>query len=98
MSNIIEEFYIQYEVKPILIEHKMVKLNDNPDIKSEFEYWIKNGMYKPDNELIVEGYTASGLAKISEYLNGEGAFMMLIELRENPKAAIRKISDGFKIK
>ena len=31
-------------------------------------------------------------------MNGEGAFMMLIELRENPKKALAQIQKGFKRK
>lgn len=45
-----------------------------------------------------EGYTAKKLAGMSKYLNGEGAFMMLIELRENPEKALAQIQDGFKLK
>ena len=32
------------------------------------------------------------------FLDGEGAFMLLIELRDNPKSELEKISNGFKIK
>jgi hypothetical protein len=35
---------------------------------------------------------------MSHYLNGEGAFMFLIELRDNPEKAKQKIHNGFKIK
>ena len=47
---------------------------------------------------IVEGYSASQLAAITEYLDGESAFLLLIELRENPQKAKKRISDGFKRK
>lgn len=51
-----------------------------------------------DNGIKERGYTARRLASISEYLSGEGAFIMLIELRENPDKALKKIKGGFKKK
>ena len=68
------------------------------DIASEFEKWIKEKEYKMEGAVTVEGYTAKKLSEISDYLNGEGAFMMLVELRENPKKAKERIAGGFKIK
>ena len=46
----------------------------------------------------MEGYTAKKLSELSEYLNGDGAFVLLIELRENPEKAHRRIMQGFKRK
>lgn len=46
----------------------------------------------------VEGYTAEKLASMSPYLDGEGAFMLLIELKENPDKAKKRIAEGFKMK
>ena len=37
--------------------------------------------------VIVEDYAAQSLIKESEYLDVEGVFMMLIELREDPQKA-----------
>jgi len=47
---------------------------------------------------VVDGYSAQKLAELSRFLDGEGAFMMLIELRENPEKAIKKISEGITLK
>ena len=58
----------------------------------------KNGRYKAVGAVEIEGYTAEKLAEMSKYLNGDGAFMMLIELRENPKKAHERIAEGFKMK
>lgn len=96
MNSIIRDYYENVGVKPFLIDEKMDKLKKYSDIEAEFEYWIQNKQYK--NDVSVEGYTASDIANISHYLNGEGAFMLLIELRENPEKAKQKIRNGFKIK
>ena len=47
---------------------------------------------------IIEEYYAKKLSEMSKYLDGEGAFMLLIELRENPQNALEKIKNGFKMK
>ena len=46
----------------------------------------------------IEGYTAKLLSEKSTYLDGEGAFIMLIELRENPQKSKEQILKGFKRK
>ena len=60
--------------------------------------WIKDNKYVSEGAVEVEGYTARKLAEISEYLNGEGAFLLLIELRDNPQRAKAWIKEGFKHK
>jgi len=98
MSRIIEDYYKQAAIPPVLLRQKQAKLQKNPDIMKEFEYWIKNGKYLTEGALSVEGYTAKSLAALSPFLEGEGAFMLLIELREHPDQAKAKISRGFVIK
>lgn len=51
-----------------------------------------------DNCVTIEEYTAKDIAALSKLLDGEGAFMLLIELRENPEKAKKRIKEGFKIK
>lgn len=98
MSKIIEEYYAKAKVMPLLLKSKLTKLSKHSDIASEFEYWITEKTYKETECVVVEGYTAKKLSEISMFLDGEGAFMLLIELRDNPKSALEKISNGFKIK
>lgn len=98
MSKIIEEYYKQAKVMPIILKQKLSKLERHADIQKEFEYWINSKHFKGDCCVEIKGYTAEKLAKLSEYLDGEGAFMILIELRESPDKAIKRISEGFKIK
>lgn len=98
MSKIIEEYYAKAKVMPLLLKSKMSKLSKHPDIAAELEYWITEKQYKEGNCVVVEGYSAKKLSELSVYLDGEGAFMLLIELRENPQNALAKIENGFKIK
>lgn len=98
MSKIIEEYYEKAKVMPLLLKSKMAKLSKHSDIATELEYWITEKKYKESDCVVVEGYTAKKLAKVSQYLDGEGAFMLLIELRENPQKALAKIENGFELK
>ena len=96
MSKIIKEYYEKVGVIPILIESKLELFARNKDIEEEFEFWITNNKFL-DN-INIEGYTASNVAAISPYLKGEGSFLLLIELRDNPDKAKRRIEKGFQIK
>ena len=98
MSEIIKKFYEESKLPKQLLEQKIKKFDTHKDIAAEFEAWIRERKYKTDVAVTVEGYTAKKLSELSDYLNGEGAFMMLIELRENPKKARDRIADGIKIK
>ena len=98
MSKIIEEYYAKAKIMPLLLKKKMSKFSEHPNIAEEFEHWITEKQYKDRNCVVVEGYSAKRLSELSKFLDGEGAFMLLIELRENPKNALEKISNGFKIK
>ena len=98
MSEMIKEYYSKADIMPLLLKSKLAKFEKHLDISKEFEYWIKNKSYIQENAISVNGYTAEKLASLSEYLDGEGAFMMLIELKENPSQAMTKIENGFKIK
>lgn len=98
MNEIIKRFYEDNKIPNILLKQKLTRFDQNEDIAAEFEYWIENKVYKTEGAITIEGYTAKSLADESQYLNGEGAFMMLIELRENPEKAISQIKKGFKRK
>lgn len=54
--------------------------------------------YKTDDCISAEGYTAKSLAELSGLIAGEGSFMLLIELEEDPVRALERIRNGFKIK
>lgn len=58
MSKIIKEYYSKVKVMPLLLETKLSKFDKNPDIATEFEYWIVKKQYKETHCVVVEGYTA----------------------------------------
>ena len=97
MSDLIKEFYKNAGTLPALLARKTACFERNPDIAQEFEYWITNKRFKSGG-IEEQGYSAEKLASISEYLNGEGAFALLVELRENPDRALKRIKGGFKKK
>lgn len=97
MKHVVEEFYAKTKIPTALLSPKIEKLRNNKDILEEFEYWITHRKYKADG-VEVNGYSAKKLAMLSRFLDGEGAFMLLIELRENPEKALKRIKQGFKLK
>ncbi len=96
-EKIIGEYYKKIGIGQDFVESKLSKLSDNPDVRDEFAYWIINRKYK-DNGVEVQGYTAKELAGKSRFLDGEGVFMMLIKLRENPEEAVKQIQAGFRMR
>ena len=96
MSRIIKDYYDKLNISEALVEKKLIVFGRNPDISAEFEKWISDKVYV--DEVNVEGYTASKIANISRFLKGEGAFLLLIELRENPEKAKKRIKAGFVIR
>ncbi len=96
MNKVIEQYYKDAHVMPLLLKKKMAAFEKHPDIAGEFEYWIVNKQYCEG--VCVEGYTAKAISELSPFMDGEGAFMLLIELSENPDRAKRRIASGFKLK
>lgn len=97
MKHVIEDFYAKAKIPTALLGPKIEKLRSNKDVLEEFEYWITHRKYKADG-IEINGYSAQKLAMLSRFLDGEGAFMLLIELRENPEKAMKRIKQGFKLK
>lgn len=98
MNNIIRQFYEKNNLPKPIVEQKVAAFRHHSDIAKEFEQWITDRTYKAEGAVTIEGYTAKKLSELSEYLNGDGAFVLLIELRENPEKAHRRIMQGFKRK
>lgn len=96
MNKVIETYYKDAGIMPLLLKKKMAAFAKHTDIAAEFEYWISNKKYL--DRVSVEGYTAKSIASLSPYMDGEGAFQLLIELRENPNKAKKRIGAGFKLK
>ena len=98
MNDVIRQFYEQNHLPKPIIDQKIAAFSRHSDIAAEFEQWIADRTYKTQGAVSVEGYNAKKLSELSEYLNGDGAFILLIELRENPCKAHERIDRGFKYK
>lgn len=98
MSEIIRDFYKKNGFPEKLIEQKVKSFCKHPDIAEEFEEWIQTGAFREKDAVMVEGHTAKSLSKMSGFLDGDGAFSLLIELKDGPTIAKRKIEEGFKWK
>lgn len=98
MNDIIRHFYEKYNLPKPIVEQKVAAFARHRDIAKEFEQWITDRTYKKQGAVDVEGYTAKKLSELSEYLNGDGAFVLLIELREQPEKAHKRLANGFKYK
>lgn len=93
----IRKLYLKAGIPEFLIDNEVDKFVRNPDILEEFVEWIKNKKYR-DNGVNICGYNAKTLAGLSEFLDGEGAFSMLVLLRENEEEAKKRINQGFYIR
>ncbi len=98
MSDVIKKYYEQAQVMPLLVEQKLKRFDANVDIRDEFEAWIQTKEYKENDAVCIEGYTAKSLSELSPLTKGESAFILLIELRENPQKALNRINKGLKKK
>jgi hypothetical protein len=96
MSDVLKRYYEKSTAIPHLVRDKLERFQNHPDICEEFENWIETKQYKDTDGVVVEGYTAKQIAEISAYAGEEFAFLTLIELRENPGKAKRRINAGFK--
>ncbi len=90
--KVIREYYSQADMPEMFLNSKIAMFEKHLDIAKEFEAWIKTGEYKIDG-VSEQGYTAKDLSEISPFLDGEGAFSLLIQLRENPNKALKKIKN-----
>lgn len=98
MNDIIRQFFEKYNLPKPIVEQKVAAFRRHSDIAEEFEQWITDRTYKSQDAVTIEGYTAKKLSELSEHLNGDGAFVLLIELREHPEKARKRITNGFKYK
>lgn len=98
MLSQIKKYYESVGVNPLLLKKKLAKFEKHPDIAAEFAYWIECGEFKENHCVTVASYTAKSLASLSKFLCGEGSFMLLIELRDDPERAKKRIADGFTLK
>lgn len=96
--SMIRDYYEQIGLPSILIDRETTAFDKHPDIKREFEHWLENKEYIVDNCVAVGNYTAKSIAEKFPVLNGEGAFRLLVQLRDEPEEAHDRINRGFIIR
>lgn len=97
MVDVVRDYYQRVTISENIIKNKIQMFERNADIKREFEHWIKTKEFFENEQVVVQGYSAKQISEMSKYMIGEGAFVMLIELRENPENALKKIKNGFRM-
>lgn len=76
ISKIIEDYYKQAKVLPLLLRQNLSKLQRNEDIHKKFEYWIQHKEYMR-NGISMKGHTAQNFSTLSTYIGGEASFTLL---------------------
>lgn len=97
MVDVVRDYYQRAAISENTIKNKIHMFERNADIKREFEHWIKTKEFFENEQVVVQRYSAKQISEMSKYMIGEGAFVMLIELRENPENALKKIKNGFRM-
>ena len=93
----IELYYKELGLMPLLAKRKLEDYKRNPDIANEFIYWIESKNYLVDMCIDIEGFTAHDIAARFPQLDADSVFSLMIELREKPDLAKKRISAGFEI-
>ena len=96
MRKRIVEFYKQSNLPKPIVSSNLRKFEQNDDIAEEFERWLTDKSFKTVDAVTIEGYTAKRISELSPFMNGDSAFLLLIELRNNPHKALKMIANGFK--
>jgi len=97
--NIIMDYLLrEKQMTEVVAARTEKKVSKYEDIRKEFEFWIKNKAYNPDNPLAVGGYTAQDIYNLAPFMDGLGVFNFMVTLREDPEKAKEYISEGFKRK
>ena len=81
MNDIIRQFYEKNNLPKPIVEQKVAAFSRNSDIAEEFEQWITDRTYKEEGAVTIEGYTAKKLSELSEYLDGDEAFVLHRKIR-----------------
>ena len=95
-SRIIQYLFKKGLKNPALAGELAKKLTKYSDIKHEVLFWLINNQF-PENGLDIHGYTAAKIAELAPFLDGIGVYDFLVDLRENPDQAQKRIAAGFPI-
>ena len=98
MSIIMDYFLKEKHMTDIVAARMEKKVSIYEDIRQEFEYWIENKVYNPENPLVVGGYTAQDISGLAPFMDGLGVYNFMVTLRDEPEKAREYINSGFKRK
>ncbi len=65
------------------------------DIAEEFCYWIENREYMKEDNLVINGYSATDISKLASHLDASGVYGFMVSLRDNPVKAEEIIKNNF---
>ena len=98
MREEIFEYLIEHEEQTTKIATQMCdKFELHPDIMEEVYSYVRNGTFREENPVVVEGYTAKMLEE-NTYLKPIGAFNYLIYLRNKPEIALKRLRDELPVR
>jgi hypothetical protein len=52
---------------------------------AELEEWIATGYFRQVNPIRISGYSVEDISKLAPFINGIGAYIFLVTLRERPE-------------
>ena len=65
------------------------------DIAEEFCYWIENREYMKEDNLVINGYSATDISRLAPHLDASGVYGFMVSLRDNPVKAEEIIENKF---
>ena len=65
------------------------------DIAGEFCYWIENREYMKEDNLVINGYSATDISRMAPHLDVSGVYGFMVSLRDNPIKAEEIIKNKF---
>lgn len=95
MDKIKAYFITEKNTTEIVADLLTKKISKYSDIKEEFVFWLENRKLKPENLLIINGYTAEKIQTLAPHLDIAGVYNFMVTLRDDPKAAETIIKNGF---
>ncbi|MCL2028641.1 MAG: hypothetical protein FWG79_09205 [Bacteroidales bacterium] len=98
MNTILNYLLNEKQMTEIVATKMEQKVSKYEDIRKEFEFWIENKVFNPENPLVVGDYTAQDIHNLAPFMDGLGVFNFMVTLRDDPAKAKEYIDGGFKRK
>lgn len=98
MEQIYQYLYQEKGCTELVASRLVDKIIKYDDILADFCHWLEARDYYNEKAVVVEGYSAQAIVDRVPFLDGIGAFNFLVDLRDQPKEALKVIKEGFKIR